>query len=93
MMKFVLANISMCITQMSIYNYIIHYVDIFNKSIWSAFYWFDIYFDEKLLSTVNIGIRLEFQSKLETLTNEKIETELQFIRTKIINQFQGISSN
>lgn len=42
---------------------------------------FDIYFDKKLLGKVNVGIRLQFQSNVETLTNELINLEI----TKISN--------
>jgi phenylalanyl-tRNA synthetase beta chain len=48
---------------------------------------FDIYFDDNVLNTINIGIHLEFQSKIETLTTEKIETEIMKIRTVLINNF------
>jgi phenylalanyl-tRNA synthetase beta chain len=48
---------------------------------------FDIYFDENLLNSVNIGIHLEFQSKKETLTSEEIENEIIKIRTLLIDTF------
>ena len=48
---------------------------------------FDIYFDDNVLNNINIGIHLEFQSKIETLTTEKIETEIMKIRTLLINNF------
>ncbi len=46
---------------------------------------FDIYFDEKTVHEVSLGIRLEFQSKTETLTNETIEIELEKIKSLIKN--------
>lgn len=45
---------------------------------------FDIYFDEKLADTVNVGIRLEFQSKNETLLSEKIEKEVELIKNFLL---------
>jgi len=48
---------------------------------------FDIYFDEKINQEINIGIRLEFQSNLQTFTNEEIEQEINFIKEKMGNEF------
>lgn len=48
---------------------------------------FDIYFDEKISKEINIGIRLEFQSKNETLTTETIENEIIAIRKMLITNF------
>ena len=50
---------------------------------------FDVYFDEKRISNVNIGIRLEFQSYNETLTTEKIETEIKLIHKILVTNFQA----
>ena len=46
---------------------------------------FDIYFEEKFEGQVNLGIRLEFQSKTETLTNELIENEIEILK-KLIDE-------
>lgn len=48
---------------------------------------FDIYFEENIIDKVNIGIRLEFQSNIETLTNEVIELEIEKIKAIITQQF------
>ena len=48
---------------------------------------FDIYFDEQLAPLVNIAIRLEFQSRGETLITEDIELELSKIRSLLIQKF------
>lgn len=50
---------------------------------------FDIYFDEKVGHEVNLGIRLEFQSKTETLTNEIIEFEIEKIKSVIENYLKS----
>ena len=49
---------------------------------------FDIYFDEELLEKVTIGIRLEFQSNLQTLTNDFIENQVEQIKKVIEKEFQ-----
>lgn len=48
---------------------------------------FDIYFDDIQPTTVNIGLRLEFQSKTETLVTETIETEMKKIKKTLISEF------
>lgn len=48
---------------------------------------FDIYFDGISIENVNIGIRFEFQSTTETLTNEFIENELNRIKFLILEKF------
>lgn len=48
---------------------------------------FDIYFDETQPSSVNIGLRLEFQSKTETLVTETIENELTKIKDNLVSEF------
>lgn len=50
---------------------------------------FDIYFDEKLVNEINLGIRLEFQSKFETLTSEMIEIEMKKIQQFIEDNFKN----
>lgn len=50
---------------------------------------FDIYFDENLLNNVNIGIRFHFQSNLETLTTQVIDTELTQIKTILLTEFKA----
>ena len=51
-------------------------------------YFFDIYFDPLNFEQINIGIRLEFQSLLETLTNEQIENEIQKVKEILIKDFK-----
>lgn len=48
---------------------------------------FDIYFDEAQPSSVNIGLRIEFQSKTETLVTETIEKEITKIKNSLIQEF------
>ena len=40
------------------------------------------------LEKINIGIRLEFQSFLETLTNEQIEMEMEKLKQILINDLK-----
>jgi phenylalanyl-tRNA synthetase beta subunit len=49
---------------------------------------FDIYFDEKISEDVNIAIRLQFQSFLQTFTNEQIEEEINLIKEKLEKEFR-----
>lgn len=49
---------------------------------------FDIYFDEKISEDVNIAIRLQFQSFLQTFTNEQIEEEINLIKEKLGKEFR-----
>ena len=51
-------------------------------------YFFDIYFDPTSQEKINIGIRLEFQSFLETLTNEEIEIEIKKLKEILINDLE-----
>jgi phenylalanyl-tRNA synthetase beta chain len=51
-------------------------------------YFFDIYFDPTNQKKVNIGIRLEFQSFLETLTNEQIENEIKNLKQILVNDLE-----
>jgi phenylalanyl-tRNA synthetase beta chain len=48
---------------------------------------FDIYFDEKINKDVNIAVRLQFQSFLQTFTNEQIEEEINLIKEKLSKEF------
>jgi phenylalanyl-tRNA synthetase beta subunit len=48
---------------------------------------FDIYFDEAQPTSVNIGLRIEFQSKTETLVTETIENEMTKIKNSLISEF------
>jgi phenylalanyl-tRNA synthetase beta chain len=48
---------------------------------------FDIYYDENFINKINIGIRFEFQSTTETLTNEFIEIELEKIKLLILKKY------
>lgn len=56
-------------------------------------YFFDIYFDPINQQKINIGIRLEFQSFVETLTNEQIETEIKNLKQILINDLEIIFKN
>ena len=51
------------------------------------FYFFDIYFENQEPKNMNIGIRLEFQSNMETLTNKEIEKEILNIKDKLTSEF------
>jgi phenylalanyl-tRNA synthetase beta chain len=48
---------------------------------------FDIYFEGTQPTSVNIGLRLEFQSKTQTLVSETIETEMTKIKNSLIQDF------
>ena len=48
---------------------------------------FDIYFDQNLTPLVNVALRLEFQSIVETLVTESIDLELSKIRSLLIKNF------
>ena len=48
---------------------------------------FDIYFDEKISKDINIAIRLQFQSFLQTFTTEQIDEELRSIKEKLTKEF------
>jgi len=48
---------------------------------------FDIYFDEQIHETINLGIRLEFQSNLKTLNNVEVEEELKSIKETLVSSF------
>ena len=53
------------------------------------FYFFDIYFQNSISTKINMGIRFEFQSELETLTNIQIEKELEMIKNFLEEKFQA----
>jgi len=48
---------------------------------------FDIYFDEKSIDSINIGVRLDFQSDSKTFTTEFIEQEMNTIKELLITEF------
>jgi phenylalanyl-tRNA synthetase beta chain len=48
---------------------------------------FDIYYDSINFNKVNVGLRLEFQSKTKTLVNEFIEKEIARIKELLIKNF------
>ena len=50
---------------------------------------FDIYFDKTNTNFVNLGIRIDFQSSVETLTTEIIEIEMQKIKNILVLKFEG----
>lgn len=52
-----------------------------------SFEFFDVFFDSSVEGKVKIGIRLEFQSNIETLTNEFVENEITNIKEILINNF------
>jgi phenylalanyl-tRNA synthetase beta chain len=54
------------------------------------FYFFDIYFQEINKENINIGIHLEFQSYLETLTTNQIENEIKKLKEVLILKFKVI---
>lgn len=49
---------------------------------------FDIYYEPNNLEFVNIGLRLEFQSKFQTLVTEVIEDELLTIKNELVTKFK-----
>ena len=54
------------------------------------FYFFDIYFQNFESTKINMGIRFEFQSDLETLTTTQIEKELEIITNLLEKKFEII---
>lgn len=52
------------------------------------FEFFDVFFDSSVEGKVKIGIRLEFQSNIETLTNEFVENEMKNIKEILIKDFR-----
>lgn len=50
---------------------------------------FDIYFESNLGKKINVGIRLNFQSNIKTLTTEIVEHEITLIRELLINEFNA----
>jgi phenylalanyl-tRNA synthetase beta subunit len=54
-----------------------------------TFEFFDIYFDEKSVDKVTIGIRLIFQSNSKTLTNEIVEKESKKVRSFLLQKFNA----
>jgi phenylalanyl-tRNA synthetase beta chain len=50
-------------------------------------HFFDVYFEEKDLSSINLGVRLFFQSSSQTLKTEQVDIELQKISTFLIDTF------
>ena len=48
---------------------------------------FDIYFEEKISEDVNIAIRLQFQSFLQTFTTEQIDVEIRLIQNQLAKEF------
>lgn len=49
---------------------------------------FDLYFDENGQENIKVGLRLAFQSKTETLTNEEIENQVNNIKNCLLKQFK-----
>lgn len=49
---------------------------------------FDIYMDPSILEKVNIGVRLEFQSGVQTLVAQDMETQMEQLRQILIQEFQ-----
>jgi phenylalanyl-tRNA synthetase beta chain len=54
---------------------------------------FDIYFEEENESLVKVGLRLEFQSKFETLLTETIENEIRSLKHILIKNFEIYFNN
>jgi phenylalanyl-tRNA synthetase beta chain len=50
---------------------------------------FDIYFDEKYVDLINVGIRLDFQRAEESFTTTFIEKELTVIKNILIKKFKA----
>ena len=49
---------------------------------------FDIYFEPKLSNTLNLGVRLEFQSFKKTLLTEEIDEKLENLLFNLKENFQ-----
>ena len=49
---------------------------------------FDIYFEPKLPNTLNLGVRLEFQSFKKTLLTEEIDEKLENLLFNLKENFQ-----
>jgi phenylalanyl-tRNA synthetase beta chain len=49
---------------------------------------FDIYFEEGNKDSVKVALRLEFQSKLQTLLTENIEKEIKSLKEMLITKFE-----
>lgn len=56
-------------------------------------YYFDIYLDPLNIDLIFIGIRLEFQSSLATLTNEEIDKEMIKIKKILVSNFNANFKN
>jgi phenylalanyl-tRNA synthetase beta chain len=54
-----------------------------SSDVLKSFVFFDMYYDEKCLNLINIGIRLEFQSGSKTFTTEFIEAEVNTIKNHL----------
>ena len=54
------------------------------------FYFFDIYFQDARKDNIKIGIRLEFQSYVETLTTNQIEKEIKKLKEILVAKFEVI---
>lgn len=54
------------------------------------FYFFDIYFQDSSKDNIKVGIRLEFQSYLETLTTNQIEKEIKKLKEILVAKFDVI---
>lgn len=54
------------------------------------FYFFDIYFQDASKDNIKIGIRLEFQSYVETLTTNQIEKEIKKLKEILVAKFEVI---
>ena len=48
---------------------------------------FDVYFDETITNTVNLGLRLEFQSSNRTLNTLEIDDQIKSIQKLLLEQF------
>ena len=44
--------------------------------------------ESSIKDKVNVGIRLEFQSVLQTLTTQEIEIELEKVRQQLLQDFE-----
>lgn len=53
-------------------------------------YIFDIYFSNLVTNTINLGIRFEFQSEIQTLTNLEVEKEIKNIKDLLETKFEAV---
>lgn len=82
-------DFSFSITNISSYNKVIELIECFNHPDLKDSFIFDLYLDHKSLS-IKLGVRLIFQSKAETLSEEKIVDNYQKLLSPILD-LEGVT--